>query len=175
MARKERRRRQRNQRSIARAEEVLRVEGGVVRAAPGGDDETPRAQIPVPGADGVARGPALLDQAGGDLRLLADLVVESAHFRNRTFPPTIVRRTRRSPSRTTRSAHPPTWIRPNPRSPSTRAGTVDAIAIARDAFTPGTAAMRRTRSSMLAALPASVPYSSRTTMPSLTTGRPVRL
>jgi len=89
-----------------------------------------------------------------------------------TSPPTMVRRTRRSRSRTTMSPDPPTRIRPSDRSPSTRAGTVVAMAMARATFMPGSSDIRLMRCPMAAALPASVPSSSRTTAPSLITRRP---
>ena len=72
----------------------------------------------------------------------------------------------------TRSAQAPSPIRPSRRSPSTRAGTADASVIARAAVMPGRRATRRTSSGIVAALPASVPSSRRTTRPSLCTERP---
>src|SRR6267378_6544021 len=139
----------------------------MVRAAPSRDYEPPRAHLAIPRAEGIDRRPALFDQPRCDLRLLEDLVAEAAHLWNLILPPTMVSRTRSSPSSTTRSAQLPTRIRPRPRSPRTRAGTADAMAIARVAFIPGIPAILRTMSSIVAALPASVPSSSRTTVPSL--------
>src|SRR5438105_1853662 len=167
-----RRRCQRHQHPLAPAEKVPTVVRCVVGAASRRDDETARTVRVELTRNRLQRGAALRKQPGGDLRLLTDLVAEPAHRLNLTRPPTHVWRTRSSASSTTRSAHAPTLMRPSRRSPSTRAGTDDAIVIARSALIPGSWAVRRTRSSMVDALPASVPSSSFTTIPSLYTRRP---
>src|SRR5258706_7052008 len=125
----------------------------MVRATSSDDDNPSGAQLAVASADGIDRGPALLEQTRRHLGLLEDLVVKPAHARNMTSPPTMVRRTCRSASSTTRSAWAPAAMRPNPGSPSTRAGTEDAISIARAALMPGMAAIPRPRPPVTAALP----------------------
>src|SRR5260370_14580684 len=99
----------------------------MVRATSGDDDNASRAQIAVSRSDRIYRRSALLNQTRRDLGLLDDLVVKPAHARNMTSPPTLVRRTSRSASTTTRSALTPPATRPHPRSPRTRARTHLAI------------------------------------------------
>ena len=123
----QRRRGERDRHARQAPEQVLRVAGGVVGGAAGGDHGVARAAAGDLARGGRDRAALLGEQALEHLGLLGDLRPSE---RQRLPSLTRTRSTWSRSSRITTSAGAPTAMRPRSGRPATRAGTVEAAASA---------------------------------------------